>query len=151
MTTQNQFHAIFANPTGRIDLDELTVEFRSESGRTTYQYYDDGIGSLYVFRNSISTVGFVRAQSWEDAYGIVEDEFQDDPDMTHEEMVAEFGEEYTEDACWQEQYGFRNNSPCSTSKHKSSLYAKDLNGESLDLVTPELLERLQIQIVIVNV
>lgn len=111
--------------------------------------YDDGFGSLFIHRNSIGISGIVRAQTWEDAYSICEDEFfpagdDFDPEeyktvyksgrelwnetggkwedwqaLTEEQKDAicqapgknvPFDGEFSEHPCWQEKYGFRNNS-----------------------------------------
>ena len=88
--------------------------------------------------------GIVRAQTWEDAYEICEDEFFPAATETHEEWIAEYGEDYTDNACWQEAYGFRNNTRTEEDGTLSSIYAKDLNGDSLERLTPALLERLEI-------
>lgn len=167
--------------------------------------YDDGFGQLYISRNSIGINGIVRAQSWEDAYGICEDEFFSEADETIEELIKEYGfkrehkkvirapghgadattrddhlaigEKYAElsdytdngrlpdglfirwetietpDAdAWSENelfceaYGFRPNGPNARDKHKHGIYAKDLNGDSLDPLTPELLAHLEIEL-----
>lgn len=105
----------------------------------TIKTYDDGYGDLYIHRDSMGISGIVRAQTWEEAYEICEDEFFPDPSMTHEEMVKEFGENYIEDAAWNESFGFRPNF-----NGTSSLYEKDLNGDFLDKLTPELLKHLEI-------
>lgn len=101
--------------------------------------YDDGYGPLFIHRDSMGISGIVRAQTWEDAYSICEDEFFPDASMTHDEMVKDFGEDYIDDAAWNESFGFRPNF-----NGTSSLYEKDLNGDYLHKLTPELLEELQI-------
>lgn len=53
--------------------------------------YDDGFGPLWISRNSIGINGIVRAQTWEDAYSICEDEFFCEADETVEELVKEYG------------------------------------------------------------
>ena len=53
--------------------------------------YDDGFGPLWIHRNSIGVSGIVRAQTWEDAYGICEDEFFPEADETAEEIEKEYG------------------------------------------------------------
>lgn len=106
--------------------------------------YDDGFGPLFIHRDSMGISGIVRAQTWEDAYEICEDEFFPAATETHEEWVAEYGENYTEDACWQEAFGFRGNSRTESDGTQSSIYAKDLNGDSLELLTPELVAALEI-------
>lgn len=101
--------------------------------------YDDGFGPLYIHRDSLGVSGIVRAQTWEDAYSICEDEFFPAADESEEEFIQEFGEDFTEDAAWQESYGFRPN---------GGIYRRDLHGDRLDLLTPELLEALKIRLVI---
>jgi len=94
--------------------------------------------------------GVVRAQSWEDAYSICEDEFFPSADS---DAVAKPYSELSphEQACWDEAYGYRPNGIGGpTPKQDCGLYAKDLNGDSLDLLTPELLERLEITLQIEN-
>jgi len=106
--------------------------------------YDDGFGPLFIHRDSMGISGIVRAQTWEDAYSICEDEFFPAATETHEEWLAEYGENYIEDACWQESYGFRGNTRKELYGTFSSIYAKDLNGDRLDILTPALLEQLEI-------
>jgi hypothetical protein len=62
-------------------------------GRSDYQInvYDDGRGPLWISRNSIGISGIVRAQTWEDAYSICEDEFFPEASETIEEIVKEYG------------------------------------------------------------
>jgi hypothetical protein len=105
--------------------------------------YDDGFGELFIHRDSMGISGIVRAQSWHDAYGICEDEFfpaADDEAMEEMERIEamEDGEEKNhEQACFDEAFGFRPN---------GGIYSKDLNGDRLDLLTPELLEELEIRL-----
>jgi hypothetical protein len=53
--------------------------------------YDDGFGPLWIHRDSMGISGIVRAQSFEDAYGICEDEFFPEADDTVEELVKDYG------------------------------------------------------------
>lgn len=106
--------------------------------------YDDGFGQLYIHRDSMGISGIVRAQSWYDAYGICEDEFFPDCEETEAGLTAEFGPQYWENACFAEQYGYRPNGVSSNPRRKSHLYVRDLNGDSLDVLTPELAEELGI-------
>lgn len=55
------------------------------------QIYDDGFGDLYIYRDSMGICGIVRAQSWEDAYSICEDEFFPEADETVDELIMEYG------------------------------------------------------------
>lgn len=166
--------------------------------------YDDRFGSLWIMRDSLGVRGICRAQTWEDAYNIAEDEFFPEADETIEELVKEYGfrrehrkvirslvnepeetrhpqlgafEKFAEDSdytdngklplekfirwetietpdsdavfdndLFQEAYGFRPNGPNSRDKLKHGIYAKDLNGERLDLLTPEMLTDLGIEL-----
>jgi hypothetical protein len=108
------------------------------------QTYDDGFGPLWISRNSIGINGIVRAQTWEDAYSICEDEFFPEADETIDEIVKEYGKTWYEDACFQEGFGFRNNGPNSTDKLNHGIYSKDLNGDHLDLLTDEMVADLGI-------
>ena len=63
---------------------------RSKFGREL-STYDDGFGPLWISRNSISINGIVRAQTWEDAYSICEDEFFPEADESLAELVKEYG------------------------------------------------------------
>jgi hypothetical protein len=51
-----------------------------------------------------------------------------------------------ENELFQEAFGFRNNGPNSADKLNHGIYAKDLNGESLDLLTPDLVKQLDLVI-----
>ena len=176
--------------------------------KTKYGYtiptYDDSWGQLYVLRDSLGILGIVRAQTWEDAYGIAEDEFMPEADETVEELVKEYGfrrehkkvvkdtsvttssehlsagerfeifpddypngrlaptfirwqtietpdaDAWSENELFQEAYGFRPNGPNATDKRGHGIYAKDINGEYLDALTPKLLDELEIVIEIAD-
>ena len=72
------------------DGDSLVSACYKSSG-TPIQTYDDGFGNIYIFGNSMGIYGIVRAQTWEDAYSICEDEFFPEADETIEEIVKEYG------------------------------------------------------------
>lgn len=121
--------------------------------------YDDGFGQLYVWQTTLGNFGIVggivRAQSWEDAYSICEDEFFPAGDVDaakdHAEIEAlpEGKERDHLQACWDEAYGYRGNSRKEADGSRSSVYAKDLNGDRLDVLTAELLAQLEITLEIV--
>ena len=125
-------------------------------GRVKIDVYDDGYGPLFIHRDSMGISGIVRAQTWEDAYSICEDEFfpsgDEDASKDMDEIEAmEEGEERNHlQACWDEAYGYRNNTRRMDDGSLSCIYAKDLNGDSLELLTPELIERLGITLEISN-
>lgn len=165
--------------------------------------YDDGFGPLYIHRDSMGISGIVRAQTWEDAYSICEDEFFPEASETVEELRAEYNKRrecvkiirtlagverpielsdyprverpahdgranwdfvrwetretpcedenrWTENELFCEAYGFRPNGANARDTHKHGIYAKDLNGDALDLLTPDLLARLEITLEIEN-
>lgn len=117
---------------------------------TPISVYDDGYGPMFIHRDSMGVSGIVRAQTWEDAYSICEDElFPAGDEEAGEEMerieAMEDGEDKSHaEACWDEAYGYRGNTRCMPDGSTSSIYAKDLNGDSLEQLTSELAERLGI-------
>ena len=154
--------------------------------------YDDGFGPLWIHRDSMGISGIVRAQTWEEAYSICEDEFFPACDLTMEEIVKEYGfkrehvkvirtadgierdaepedypfdktgcsfvrwdtretpdpEAWMDNELFQEAYGFRPNGPNKVGD--SGIYSKDLNGDALDCLTPELVAALEITLQIEN-
>lgn len=112
--------------------------------------YDDGFGPLFIHRDSMGISGIVRAQSWEDAYSICEDEFfpagDEDANKEQEEIEAmEDGEKKNHERdCWDEAYGFRGNGRKESDGTVSYIYAKDLNGDSLEPLTERLVKELEI-------
>lgn len=91
--------------------------------------YDDGFGPLWVIQNSMGIAGIVRAQSWEDAWSIAEDEIF--PRASEEDIASfeeEYGPDWMDDGCWNESYGFSGN---------NGIYEKDLNGDYLNPLTAE--------------
>jgi hypothetical protein len=154
--------------TSELISDEQSLVSAQFSHGTPIQTYDDGYGPLYILRNSMGVQGIIRAQTWEDAYEIAEDEMFDDCDLTMDEIVKEYGfrveyvqpystgqtsreetpdaEAWPDNPLFQEAYGFRPNGARDHSKPMSHIYAKDLNGESLDILTPELVAELGIQL-----
>jgi len=112
--------------------------------------YDDGFGPLWIHRDSMGISGIVRAQTWEDAYSICEDEFfpaaDEDAAADYEEIEAlpEGKERDHLEACWEESFGYRGNSRKEEDGSLSSVYWKDLNGDALDRLTPALVAELEI-------
>ena len=130
--------------------DESLVSAQYTSGYTI-PIYDDGFGQVWISRNSSGINGIVRAQTWEDAYSICEDEFFPEADETVEELQREYGfdpDAWIENELFQESYGFRANGPNERDKHKHGIYQKDLNGDALDRLTTEMLTDLEIELTI---
>jgi hypothetical protein len=95
--------------------------------------------------------GIVRADTWEDAYECAEDELFPEADQTWEGMAEDCDHKGPIDtlpdaACWQEAYGFRPNGPNATDTFHHGVYAKDLNGEALDRLTPALAKHLKLEV-----
>jgi len=59
-------------------------------------------------------------------------------------------EAWMDNGLFQEGFGFRNNGPNSTDVLNHGIYAKDLNGDSLDRLTPELLKELDIVLILTS-
>jgi len=74
----------------RIADDQRLVRVVNQYGREL-PIYDDSFGPLWIHRDSMGVSGVVRARTWEDAYGICEDEFFPSCDLTQEELVKEYG------------------------------------------------------------
>lgn len=132
-----------------INDEQSLVSAKSRFGHSI-PVYDDGFGSLYIHRDSMGISGIVRAQSWEDAYSICEDEFFPAADADAAEEYAKIEAEQNEaekrhlQACWDEAYGYRSNSRRMPDGSVSSIYAKDMNGDRLDSLAPALLAELEI-------
>lgn len=176
---------------------ETLVGAKRKGSGVEIPVYDDGFGPLWIHRDSMGISGIVRAQTWEDAYGICEDEFFPEATETLEEIIKEYGfrhehhkviradvsipeeirhpqlgafekfaelsdysdngklpegkfirwetietpdpEAWSENELFNEAFGFRPN---------GGIYVKDLNGDSLEALTPELLEALDIELTI---
>jgi hypothetical protein len=140
-------------PSTQLNPDEFALEFRSRFG-SPVRYYDDGMGSLWIMRDSMGIVGIIRAHSWEDAYSIVEDEFlpvvsaeelHEAYDMTAEEFHKLTHAERNETGNWPdlaEGFSYQSNST------GTGIVSHDLNGESLDPLTPALAAHLEIEIIV---
>lgn len=188
--------------------DEQRIESATRNG-WKIPVYDDGYGPLWIHFSSLGVSGIVRAQTFEDAYGICEDEFFPEASETVEELRKEYGfrrehvrivrcpatgnerdctpgdftdggklpagmfvrwetretpcdeddeNGWTENELFCEAYGFRPNGPRAGKREDGSprdpighgIFAKDLNGDSLEELTPKLLAQLGIELEIVN-
>jgi hypothetical protein len=133
----------------KIPDNQRLVSARFTHG-TPIPVYDDGFGPLWIHRDSMGVSGIVRARTWEDAYGITEDEFFPTAEDAREEFeriesMPEGKEMYHEQACWDEAYGYRPNGRGGPTPDKDcGIYAKDLNGEALDALTDSLIAELGI-------
>lgn len=103
--------------------------------------WDDGLGPLWVMRDSIGIVGIIRAQTWEDAFSCAVDELLPDGEMPPEEFEDEH-----EKACWEEANHWRGSGEPSNDRLHLPVAAHDLNGEALDALTPGLMRELGVHI-----
>jgi hypothetical protein len=120
--------------------DEQNLIGVKNSTGNDVRYWDDGFGPLWLYRTADFLVGIIRATTWEDAYNCVEDEICDRAtDEEQKDFVKDFGENWIEDAAWNESYGFSGN---------NGIYSKCLNGERLEPLTQKLLDELKYILVI---
>jgi len=73
---------------------------------------------------------------------------EDDLTMDEQEFQDKFG--YDQNELFQESFGYRPNGPNSKDVLKHGIYAKDLNGDSLEELTEKLLEELELTLEIEN-
>ena len=87
--------------------------------------YDDGMGTLWISRDSMGIVGIVRALSWEDAYDIVLDEFAHDADPNDPDTYATSYDPSAEPGELAEGCYYRPNS--STKRSKAPSFVRESN------------------------
>jgi len=119
---------------------------------TLIRTYDDGQGPLWVYRESTGIYGVIRAQTWEEAYEIAQDEFMDEATETWEDIAKDCDcanpDDLMDNAIFQEGYGFRPNGANARDTLRHGIYQRDLNGEALDKLTPKLMSALRLTIVL---
>jgi hypothetical protein len=112
-------------------LKNITVK-GSESS-----FWDEGYGDIYIYRETMGIVGFVRALNWEEAYECLTDEIMPDA-PPFEEWDQEEQDAYKRDGTLPEGYHHRGGTP-SNKQLKEPIAAEDLNGSSLDKLTPKMM------------
>ena len=139
-TTRPSVQVLPANFTSA-DLERLEatwlVGVRSEYGNDI-AFYDDAYGPLWAYRDDGGLRGLVRAQTWESAYECVLDEIL--KPIPEDEVEEAYNTEDQGDAEYPELHEGYQYQPNATG---TGIVAIDLNGESLDELTPELLAQLQ--------
>lgn len=136
-----------SNPDDLRPEDALVRVMFGHNGDIPLRHYDDGgIGEacLWVYRESLGPVGVVRASSWGDAYEIVLDCIMDDAEAGDPDNYASFYDDNAEPDDLAEGVHYRPNGVPTDNGLSSCLAAEDLNGSSLELLTPELAEDLRI-------
>lgn len=136
-------HALLSAWRGSIEFFYYHV-----SRASSIRIYDDGYGPAWIHRDSMGISGIARASTFEDAYGICEDEFFPEAGETVEELEKEYGPEWSEDNCFDEGYGFRPNGPNASDTLNHGIYSKDLNGDALDELTRKERARLEITLIV---
>ena len=107
--------------------DNQSLKSAATCGGYSIPIYDDGFGPLWAVSNCFGVIGVIRAQTWEDAWSIAEDEIF--PRASEEDIASfeeEYGPDWMDDGCWNESYGFSGN---------NGIYEKDLNGDYLNPLT----------------
>lgn len=75
---------------GNLIQDEQTFDGAKTQFGSQIKTYDDGNGPLFIMRDSMGILGIVRADSWESAFSIAEDEFFPEATETIEEIQREY-------------------------------------------------------------
>jgi len=114
----------------RGDFDTVIVGAVNDYGREI-RTYDDGYGPIWGFYDSMGLLGLVRARSFEEAWSICEDEMFPEAQETVAELISEYGEEWDNDPCFQECYGFRPNGRNEYDTIGHGIYERDINGERM--------------------
>lgn len=90
------------------------------------------------------TIYMSRRELWLHEHGNSWEAWQALTEQERDEIVyhgsgkdVPFAGEFSDHPCWQEQYGFRNNARKEADGTLSSIYAKDINGDRLEPLTPE--------------
>jgi hypothetical protein len=118
----------------RPDDDQTIVSVENANG-FPIKFYDDGYGPIFLltvpYGNFSNLDGVIRARNLHDAYSIVCDEFLQECDMTMEEIIAEYGENFAENNLFAEGHSFRDNGPNKTDKHGHGICCHDYGGVNL--------------------
>lgn len=133
------------------EVTEVFADFEvlSKTGHPL-RFWDDGFGPLWVYSETLGALGVVRAKSWEDAFSACQDEIMDG--ATFAEMVescdlsAEDIAEIESGGDLPDGYQFRSSGEPSNGKLHGELCCEDINGCSLERLTPELAAALELTV-----
>ena len=103
--------------------------------------YDDGMGTLYAYRDAGGLCGVVRALSWEDAWELVEDEILEP--IPDDEVPEAYGFDTLEELQAAEEPDLVEGYSYQSNATGSGIVQHDLNGEALNELTPDLLAALE--------
>lgn len=135
-----------------IKVEELTDEMRILGAKVKGQvvrHWDDGFGTLWVYRESLGILGVVRAHTYEEAYSCVVDEIMDD--ATWEDVkAAQAGA--ADDAAFAlpEGFEYRGSGTPSNPSLTSAIASYDLNGQSLSKLDAESAATDEITLVVID-
>lgn len=119
--------------------DQQSLNGATVRGHRT-RVWDDGMGPLWIYRETLGVSGIVRAQTWEHAYQCVVDEIMDDADPSDPDNQPDADGNLPEGLHW------RGSGVPSQEGLESPLAAEDLNGSVLEALTPALVEALEIEL-----
>ncbi len=130
---------IIPRPPMKQPTDEQALLGATVRGHTL-RTWDEGFGPLWVYRESLGAVGVVRARTWEEANECVTDEIMHDADFNDPDNRPD------KDGNLPDGVHFRSSGVPANEGLSSPLAAEDLNGSSLDRLTPELAAELEIEV-----
>jgi len=121
-------------------MSSSLVSVKTEFGNDV-PCWDDGIGPAWIMRDSMGIVGVIIAQTWETAYECAIDELLPDGEIP----PLDFADDH-EAACWEEANSWRGSGTPSNPALKLPVAAHDLNGETLEPLTVELVRKLGLKL-----
>ena len=121
------------------DTDGVQVSFRGRFGRE-YRYYD-GFGPIWLYTDASGMLAFVRAETWESALELVEDEIlspiEDEVELAELKLYAA-----GHDGELPGDYVYQSNAK------GSGIVSHDVNGWILEILSEELLVRHDITMIV---
>ena len=143
---QTQFNA----PAKLLSHDEIPMDLSLASAATCFgnpiRVYDDGIGPLWVLRETLGVSGIVRAQTWEEAFECCQDAIMNDADPNDPDSYARSFDPKADEGDLAEGVYYRPNGEPTINGLSSPLCYEDLNGCLLDRLTGDLATALEITV-----
>ena len=144
METKENNETKFAVP------NSMIIKWIENEHGTEIPIYNSNENNVYILRNTMGILGICTARDIQQALEITEDEFYQEAEETLERIIEEYGENYFDNPLFQEKYGFRPSGANIKDKIGHGIYQKDLNGESLELLTIETIEKLDLRICLIS-
>jgi hypothetical protein len=118
----------------RPDDNQTIISVENANGFSV-KFYDEGYGPLFLWHSQLGNFSFlagvIRAPKLHEAYDILCDQFLPECDMSMDEIIDEYGEGFSENESFCNEYGFRPNGPNSSDKHGHGIYQLDWSNEYL--------------------